>query len=687
MSFGNASITARYRVLAVVTGLIFLAGCSGGGSSTPPPAGSPTVSLSATSLTFTSEPVGTPSAGQTVTVNNTGNAALSISGIQSSGDFAIPASTNTCTSSVAAGASCTFTVTFTPTAAGSRTGTVTITDNASNSPQTVSLTGTGAASTVSLSTSSITFSTQVLVGTPSTPQPVTLTNSGGATLTIASIVPTPAAFTETDNCGTSVSAGGTCKINVTFTPTATGAATGTLTLTDNSNGVANTTQMVMLAGSGFSGNSVPVAVNFGPNGNQGPPTATTGSYYNGIYTTVTVCEPSNPTTCTAIDNVLVDTGSVGLRLLASSPTQIGSVTLTPITDSTGAYQLNECIAYADMTYTWGPVAFATVQLGGETASQVPSAEGGSANQGIPIQLIPNEATPPSAQCGNVSDDTVGLLGANGILGVGSTPQDCGATCTSANSNSPYFFCNTSSSCASPSSGVPLAYQVWNPVAAFGSADTNGVVVQLPSIPAAGAASVAGTLVFGIGTETCPGSPSGCTPNGLGSAQVYAQDANGYFPTVVFNGVTYTSPNNASYIDSGSFALFVSDAATLNSYASTQSITVSDCMAGTTDLGFYCPTPYPPALSVPLGVSGYGGVGSGTITLSIANALTLFQDNTNNAAFNNIGIESGGTGASNDSFDFGMPFFFDQPNGVFTGIMGTIPPTTVPVSAPYGYWAF
>jgi hypothetical protein len=522
-----------------------------------------------------------------------------------------------------------------------------------------------------------------MVGTPSAAQPVTLNNPGGAALSIASIVASTG-FSQTNNCGTSVSAGGSCTINVTFTPTAVGAVTGTLILTDNSNGVAGTTQTVTLSGSGFSGNSVPIAVNFGPNGNQGPPTATTGSYYNGIYTTVTVCEPGT-TTCTAVDNVLVDTGSVGLRLLANSSNQIGSVTLTPITDSTGAYQLNECVGYADLTYTWGPMASATVQIGGETATQVPAASGGTANQGIPIQLITANAIAPSyAACNQYPNNTVATLGANGILGVGSTTTDCGDGCVSSATNSPYWLCPTSGICTE--TNLPsLAYETWNPVAAFASADTNGVVIQLPSIPAAGATSVAGTLVFGIGTETCPGSPSGCTPNVLGKAQVFAQDENGYFPTVVFNGVTYTSPANASYIDSGSAALFVSDATTLNSYASAQGITVSDCMVDTTDIDYYCPTPYPPALSVPVEVTGYGGVGSGPITLSIANALTLFQDNPNNAAFNNIGIESGGTGASDDSFDFGLPFFFGAPNYIFTGIMGTNPPNGV--SAPYGYWAF
>jgi hypothetical protein len=116
------------------------AGGGGGGTSA-------TLSTNPSSLTFGSTTVGATSAAQTVTVQNTGNAAASITSIVASGDFA---QTNTCGSSLAAGASCTISVTFKPTASGSRTGSITITSNAANSPTTISLTGTGAASNTNL---------------------------------------------------------------------------------------------------------------------------------------------------------------------------------------------------------------------------------------------------------------------------------------------------------------------------------------------------------------------------------------------------------------------------------------------------------------------------------------------------------------------------------------------------------
>jgi hypothetical protein len=85
------------------------------------------------------------STAQTVTLTNTGNAALSITGMAVAGsnaeDFGDPA--DTCGSSVAAGGNCTIGVTFTPSVAGLRTATLSITDNASGSPQAVSLSGTG----------------------------------------------------------------------------------------------------------------------------------------------------------------------------------------------------------------------------------------------------------------------------------------------------------------------------------------------------------------------------------------------------------------------------------------------------------------------------------------------------------------------------------------------------------------
>jgi hypothetical protein len=212
----------------------------------------PIVSLSPSSLAFAAQQANTTSAPQTVTLTNTGTAALSITSIAITGDYS---QTNSCGTSLAAAASCMINVVFAPVAAGTRTGALVITDNAIGSPHNVPLTGTGlAATTVSLSPSSLSFGSQA-VGTTSAPQPVTLTNTGTGTLNVANIA-TTGDFAQTNNCGTSMTPGASCTINVSFIPTASGTRTGTLSVTDNADA---SPQTVSLTGTGIA-----PAVSFAP---------------------------------------------------------------------------------------------------------------------------------------------------------------------------------------------------------------------------------------------------------------------------------------------------------------------------------------------------------------------------------------------------------------------------------------
>jgi hypothetical protein len=113
------------------------------------------VTVQPSSLSFTSQNVGTISAPQTVTITNTGTETLTITefSVGSSLDFSVTTSQTgssvpSCTSVVntlAVNQSCSVYVYFTPTASGTRTGTLSISDNAAGSPQTVALTGIGAA--------------------------------------------------------------------------------------------------------------------------------------------------------------------------------------------------------------------------------------------------------------------------------------------------------------------------------------------------------------------------------------------------------------------------------------------------------------------------------------------------------------------------------------------------------------
>src|SRR5208282_2998367 len=215
----------------------------------------PVASLSTPSLSFGNQLLGTTSAAQTETVTNAGTANLTISTVTVGGtnasDFA--KSADTCTgATVTPTNTCTVSVTFTPSATGSRSASLSFTDNASNSPQTVSLSGTGIAPAVSLSGSSLSFANQ-LVGTTSTAQAETVTNTGTANLTISTVAiggTNASDFAKrADTCtGATVVPNGACTVSVTFTPSATGSRSASLSFTDNAS---NSPQTVSLSGTGI----------------------------------------------------------------------------------------------------------------------------------------------------------------------------------------------------------------------------------------------------------------------------------------------------------------------------------------------------------------------------------------------------------------------------------------------------
>ncbi len=207
----------------------------------------PVVNTSPGSLTFPSQGVGTTSTAQMITLRNSGDVALTINSVQSSGDFA---QTNNCPvspSTVAPGASCNINVTFNPTTTGNRSGQVTITDDAAGSPHLVPLSGTGITGPfLALSATSLAFANQP-VGTTSAQQTVTLSNPGNATLTFNSIVAS-GDFAQTNTCGTSVSTTASCTISITFSPAVSGARNGVVTITDNAPG---SPQTIALSGTGI----------------------------------------------------------------------------------------------------------------------------------------------------------------------------------------------------------------------------------------------------------------------------------------------------------------------------------------------------------------------------------------------------------------------------------------------------
>jgi sugar lactone lactonase YvrE len=219
------------------------------GTVTPPTA--PAVTFSTTVVNFGNVNVGA-TATQQVTLTNTGTATLSFTGLVTGPNASLFSKWSNCGPSpiatLAPGAFCTINVVFKPMVTGPASAALTLTDNASDSPQSVSLSGTGIASAVTLSTTLIAFGNQKL-NSASAAQQVTLTNSGTATLTYSGAFTGANAsmFSKWSNCSGALAPGASCTVNIVFTPTATGPASAALTLTDNAS---DSPQSVSLSGTG-----------------------------------------------------------------------------------------------------------------------------------------------------------------------------------------------------------------------------------------------------------------------------------------------------------------------------------------------------------------------------------------------------------------------------------------------------
>ena len=220
--------------------------------------GIPKAAPSVSSLSYGNQNTGSTSAEQTVTLTNTGTDTLDIASIAIGGtnaaDYSIQA--QNCESTLAPSTSCSVGVTFHPSAAGTRVAALTFTDNANNatgSTQSVSLSGTGvSAPQAAVSPSGLTFAVTP-VGSATAAQTVTVSNGGAGALAIASIKlggTNPGDFATSTTCGSSLAAGGSCTVSVSFKPLTSGSRAATLTVTDNANNVAGSTQNVALSGTG-----------------------------------------------------------------------------------------------------------------------------------------------------------------------------------------------------------------------------------------------------------------------------------------------------------------------------------------------------------------------------------------------------------------------------------------------------
>ncbi|MFN0301957.1 MAG: choice-of-anchor D domain-containing protein [Burkholderiales bacterium] len=214
----------------------------------------PAVSLSAQTIRFVAaQLLNTSSAINTVTLSNSGTSPLNFTSLAlagtNPGDFTRG---GTCAvgTPVNPGATCTLGITFRPTVIGARSAQLVLSSNASGAPISISITGNGTtlvAPATELSVTSLALGNEI-VGSPTAAQPVTVTNVGSATMNITSITASPADFTYQSACGASIAAGASCTLPVTFTPTAAGARSGTLSIATDAPG---SPHVVSLSGVGY----------------------------------------------------------------------------------------------------------------------------------------------------------------------------------------------------------------------------------------------------------------------------------------------------------------------------------------------------------------------------------------------------------------------------------------------------
>ena len=218
--------------------------------------GGPILSLAPTALTFSST-INVPTPAQSVLVTNVGSAPLRITAINFGGAnpqrFGLTHNCPIGGTGLAAGGNCTVNVTFTPNNNTARSALLRVLVAAPGVSGSVTLTGTTVRPVATLSTASLAFG-NVPINTISTPQSVTLTNTGTVPLVLTSITVgglNPGRFPQTNNCtigGAGLAPNAFCTITVTFQPGGRRVARSA-TLTVRSNAV-NNPQTVALTGTG-----------------------------------------------------------------------------------------------------------------------------------------------------------------------------------------------------------------------------------------------------------------------------------------------------------------------------------------------------------------------------------------------------------------------------------------------------
>ncbi len=380
--------------------------------------------------------------------------------------------------------------------------------------------------------------------------------------------------------------------------------------------------------------------------------STTGEIYypNQPVVAVKVCSPNHTSDsqCTVIQNILLDTGSFGLRVFATTiPSNVVLVQKQVTVPTVGIRDLAQCTIFGTGA-TWGAIKGADVIMGSQTASN------------IPIQLI-SRTTPqlPSTCEAYEPDSDPCTTGFNGILGVGLFAEDCGADCNSTSSAvnpGNYFACgsggcyNAINSEANGRIPVPLNLQVVNPIAHFSSGFNNGLSITFPDINAAGDFAIEGSMTLGIGT--------------VSNASVKVFDAG---PTGVANFITEFTNDGTTYGDNINNSLAFIDSGSNGIFIGTDLAALPQCSSG-----FFCPSSTQSLNAV---IKGYSGSPTLSINFNIANASALFI--TGRTAYKNLG------GFFEDFYDWGMPFYYGKT--IYHGLDGTNA-TFNSVSETGPYWA-
>ncbi len=505
--------------------------------------GTPTAALSPASVAFGSSTVGTAAATQTVTVSNTGTAALALSGISTgSSEFVATGGTCTSTSSIAAAGSCTVILTFTPSAAGARSATLTVSHNATPASSTLGLSGTGVAVVVTapvaqVGPASLSFGSAT-VGTAASPaQTVTVSNTGTAPLVLSGI---STASTEFAVSGGTCSASGSiapnanCTINLTFTPSAAGARSATLTVSHNATPASSA---VALSGTGVAvvvttpGVTVaPATLSFGTStigtatGSQNVTVTSTGSAALNLSAISTGSSEFvvSGGTCTASSSLPPSTNCAISITFTPSAAGARSATLTVSHNASGGSSTAGLSGTGTAVVITAPIAqltpttlsFGSSTVGTATATQTVTV-GNTGNAPLVLSSIATASTEFAVSGGTCTASSSIAPGANCSIVLGFTPSAAGArsaTLTVSHNG-------TGGSSAAALSGTGVAVVVLAPIAqvaptsvSFGTLNVGAAsVTQSVIVTNAGTTTLTlsgiatGSTEFAIGGGTCSAS--------------------------------------------------------------------------------------------------------------------------------------------------------------------------------------